>query len=296
VVTTGYQANLALSALFAADDVLFADERAHPSLLDAARLGQAELRHFRHNDAVQLDSRLAGTPKDRGRLILTEGMFATDGDLGDLFSLARVAGKHGARLIVDGAHDVGLLGLGGRGAGEHLGVLDAVDVQTLTFSTCFGTLGGAVAGPAAVIDHLRVNGRAAVFSASLPPACTAAAHAALAIIRAEPERRQRVLAAARRLRADLTGLGFDTGLGITPAVPIRVGEPLVCMRLWRELLNEGVFTGALVPPAVPDGQALIRIGVTAAHSDGQLDRIAQACETAGRRLGLIPSRRAALAT
>ncbi|MEV0615394.1 aminotransferase class I/II-fold pyridoxal phosphate-dependent enzyme [Nonomuraea sp. NPDC050404] len=165
MVTTGYQANLALSALFAPDDVLFTDQGVHASLLDAARLGQAELRRFRHNDAV---------------------------------------------------------------------------------------------------------------------------------IRAEPERRQRVLAAARRLRADLTGLGFDTGLGITPAVPIRVGEPLVCMRLWRELLNEGVFTGALVPPAVPDGTALIRIGVTAAHSDAQLSRIAEACEKAGRRLGLIPARRPAL--
>ncbi|MGW6497707.1 aminotransferase class I/II-fold pyridoxal phosphate-dependent enzyme [Nonomuraea angiospora] len=294
VVTTGYQANLALSALLASDDILFADKHVHASLLDAARLGQAALRRFRHNDAAHLESLLETADQDKGRLVLTEGMFSTNGDLGDLPSLARIAREHGARLIVDGAHDVGLLGEGGRGAAERLGVLDAVDVHTLTFSKCFGTLGGAVAGPRAVIDHLRLHARAAVFSASLPPGCTSAAHAALGIIGAEPERRRRVLAAARRLRADLTGLGFDTGLGITPAIPIRVGDPLLCMRLWKELLNEGVFTNAVIPPAVPDGKALIRISVTAAHSDAQLDRITDACEAAGRRLGLIPAQPPAL--
>ncbi|MGW2154537.1 aminotransferase class I/II-fold pyridoxal phosphate-dependent enzyme [Nonomuraea sp. NPDC001699] len=291
VVTTGYQANLALSALLAADDILFADKHVHASLLDAARLGQAELRRFRHNDVAQLNDQLETADQDRGRLIMTEGMFSTDGDLGDLPSLARIADRHGARLIVDGAHDVGLLGASGKGAAEHLGVLDAVDVQTLTFSKCFGTLGGAVAGPRHVIDHLRLHARAAVFSASLPPACTAAAHAALGIIRTESERRLAVLASARRLRADLTDLGFDTGPGSTPTIPVHVGDPLLCLRLWKELLNEGVFTNAMIPPAVPNGRALIRISVTAAHSDLQLDRITDACQAAGRRLELIPAQR-----
>ncbi|MEQ4725703.1 aminotransferase class I/II-fold pyridoxal phosphate-dependent enzyme [Nonomuraea sp. B19D2] len=289
VVSTGYQANLALGALFAHNDVVYVDRYIHASLVDATQLGQASVARYQHNDIGHLERLLETAGPDKGRLILSEGMFSTDGDLCDLPGIVRLARAHGARLILDGAHDVGLLGAGGRGAAEHFGQLAAVDVQTLTFSKCFGTLGGAVAGSRRVIDYLRHHARPAVFSASLPSGCVAAARAALHIIRTEPERRLRVMAAAERLRADLAALGFATAPGITPAIAIQVGDTLLCARLWKELLNEGVYTNAMVPPGVPRGKALIRLSVTAAHTDAHLARIVDACAAAGRRLGLIPA-------
>ncbi|KAB8196781.1 aminotransferase class I/II-fold pyridoxal phosphate-dependent enzyme [Nonomuraea phyllanthi] len=287
VVSTGYQANLTLSALFAHQDVVYADRLVHASLMDAVRLGHARLVRYRHNDLAHLERLLkAADPRD-GRLVLSEGMFSTDGDLCDVPGIARLARRHDARLILDCAHDAGLLGVGGRGAAEQLGRQAAVDVQTLTFSKCFGTLGGAVAGPRHVIDYLRHHARPAVFTASLPAGCAAAALAALRIIRTEPERRRRALAAGERLRAELAALGFGTAPGIAPAMAIPVGDTALCARMWKELLDEGVYTNAMVPPGVPEGKALIRLSVTAAHTDAQLTRIVDACTAAGRRLGLI---------
>jgi 7-keto-8-aminopelargonate synthetase-like enzyme len=266
---------------------VYADRYIHASLTAATQLGQARVVRYRHNDIGHLEQLLKEAGRDEGGLILSEGMFSTDGDLSDLPGIVRLARSHGARLILDTAHDAGLLGAGGRGAAEHFGLQAAVDVQTLTFSKCFGTLGGAVAGPRHVIDYLRHHAQPAVFSASLPAACVAAARAALHIIRTEPERRLRVLAAAERLRADLAALGFATAPGITPAIAIQAGDTLLCARLWKELLNEGVYTNAMVPPATPGGKAVIRLSVTAEHTDAHLTRIADACAAAGRRLGLI---------
>ncbi|MEV4224928.1 aminotransferase class I/II-fold pyridoxal phosphate-dependent enzyme [Nonomuraea sp. NPDC049725] len=290
VVSTGYQANLALAALFTPDDVVYTDQLIHASLVDATRLGRARVVRYRHNDMAHLERLLEEDGTGQGRLILSEGMFSAEGDLCDVPGAVRLSRAHGARLILDSAHDAGLLGAGGTGAAEHFGQQGAVDLQTLTFSKCFGTLGGAIAGPGHVIDYLRHHGRPAVFSASLPAGCLAAARAALHIIRTEPERRLRVLAAAAKLRADLTALGLPTAPGITPAIALQVGDTLMCLRLCKELLAEGIYTNAMVPPAVPGGKALVRLSLTAAHTDANLARIVDACAAAGRRLGLIPAR------
>ncbi|MEU6719126.1 aminotransferase class I/II-fold pyridoxal phosphate-dependent enzyme [Nonomuraea sp. NPDC046802] len=287
VVSTGYQANLALSPLFGPRDLLLADRYIHASLIESARLGQAELRRYRHNDVAQLGRLLEGADPEAGRLILTEGMFSVTGDLADLPAITGLAALHGARVILDSAHDAGLLGAGGRGAAEHHGA--RVDVQTVTFSKCFGTIGGAVAGPRRVIDYLRHCARSALFSASLPAACTAAALAALGVVRAEPERRRRVLAAAESLRSGLAALGLPVTPGFAPTVPLVVGDPELCCRLWSELLREGVLANAMLPPSVPEGRALIRLSVTAAHTEAAVARLLDAVATAAERLGLVPA-------
>ncbi|MEV4567798.1 pyridoxal phosphate-dependent aminotransferase family protein [Nonomuraea sp. NPDC049419] len=279
VVSTGYQANLALSALFGPRDVVVADRHMHASLIDAARLGQAELRRYRHNDMAHLETLLEGVGGDRGAMVLTEGMFSVGGDLCDLPGVAKHAQRHGARVVLDSAHDAGLLGAGGRGAAEHFGLGAAVDVQTVTFSKCFGTLGGAVAGPRHVVDYLRHSARPALFSASLPPSCTAAALAALDIIRTEPQRRRAVLAAAERLRAGLTRLGYTIPPGGTPTVALPMADALTCCRFWAKLLEEGVLANVMLPPGVPGEQPLIRLSVTAAHTTAQVDRILEAVAT-----------------
>ncbi|MFI7134481.1 aminotransferase class I/II-fold pyridoxal phosphate-dependent enzyme [Nonomuraea sp. NPDC050153] len=285
VVSTGYQANLALSPLFGGGDVVLADRHVHASLIEALRLGQAGLQRYRHNDMAHLAELLAAADPAAGLLILTEGMFSVTGDLGDLPGVADLAIRHGARVILDSAHDVGLLGAGGRGAAELLGRQSAIDVQTLTFSKCFGTVGGAVTGPAQVIDFLRHRARAAMFSASLSPSCTAAALAALDVIRAEPERRLRVMAAARRLRSGLAALGFPLSAAQTPTVPLEVGDAVLCCRLWKDLFDQGVLANAMLPPSVPGGRSVLRLSVTAAHTDAQVDRILEAVAAAFGRLG-----------
>jgi 8-amino-7-oxononanoate synthase len=286
VVSTGYQANLALAPLFGPRDLLLADRHIHASLIEAARLGQAKLRRYRHNDTAHLGRLLESADQGGGRLILTEGMFSVTGDLCDLPGIADLADRHDARVIIDSAHDVGLLGPRGSGAAEHHGRQSAVDVQTVTFSKCFGTLGGAVAGPRQVIDYLRHSSRAALFSASLPAACAAAALTSLRIIRTEPERRRRVLASAGRLRDGLAALGFDVPAHGTPTVPLQVGDGLLCCRFWTELFQEGILANAMLPPSVPEGKALIRLSVTAAHTDAHVDRLLEAVATVAGRLGL----------
>jgi 8-amino-7-oxononanoate synthase len=292
VTSTGYQANLALAPLFGTHDVLLADRSIHASFLDAVRLGKARLIRFRHNDMTQLSRLLNETAPETstpagGRLIATEGMFSTSGDLCDLPGIAKLAQQHGARVALDGAHDIGLIGDNGRGAAEYYGLQSAVDLHTLTFSKCFGTIGGAVAGPDEVIRYLRHHAHSTVFTASLPAGDTAAALAALDIIRTEPERRRRVLATAEHLGAELDALGFTTTRAGTPTIPVHVGDALLCFQFWTELFNEGVFTNAMVPPGVPEGESLIRVSVTAAHTRSQIDRILQAFATTGRRLHLI---------
>ncbi|MCK2215480.1 aminotransferase class I/II-fold pyridoxal phosphate-dependent enzyme [Actinomadura sp. ATCC 31491] len=287
VTSAGYLANLALAGLMGPRDAVIGDALVHACLIDATRLAGARLRRYRHNDPAHLERLLEAADPRAGRLIVTEGMFSTSGALCDLPGIAKLARAHGARVVMDSAHDVGLLGAGGRGAAEHHGLEQAVDVQTLTFSKAFGTIGGAVAGPRDVIAYLRHYARPMVFTAALSPPCAAAALAALEVITAEPERRARVRAAAARVSGELAALGFGVLAGDRPVVAVPVGDDLLCFRLWRELFEAGVFTTAMIPPGVPPGEALIRVSVTAAHTGAQLDRIVEAFAVAGRRLGLL---------
>ena len=283
----GYQANLALAALLGRDTAVFADRENHASLTDAVTLGRAVQRRYRHRDLDHLDQLLSAEP-GTAKVVVTDGVFSAGGDLCDLAGIVGLTRAHHARVVVDGGHNVGLLGRRGRGVPEHLAVEDGVDLVTVTLSKCFGSLGGVLAGPAEVIRYLRHHSRSLVFAASLPPANAAAALAALDIIEAEPFRRHRVFDLAESLHNGLRAVGFRTGGSQTPIVPVQIGDAELCLRFWTGLLAEGVFTNAMVPPGVPVGGALIRVVVTAAHTAEEVDRVVEAFAAVGRRLGVVP--------
>ncbi|GGM51169.1 2-amino-3-ketobutyrate CoA ligase [Longimycelium tulufanense] len=289
VVTTGFQTNLAVAALLDRDSVVFADRHNHASLVDAVQLGASKHRRYRHNDMAHLRHLLETTESAGSRLIITDGAFSMGGDICDLPQIVKLAQMHSARVVVDGAHDVGLLGERGRGVAEHFGVEEQVDLVITTLSKCFGSLGGVFAGPAEVIDYARHHARSIVFAASLPPANVAAALAALRILESEPERRRRAFQVAEQLNNGLRAVGFNTGDSVTPVVPVRAGSKLECLRFWSELFAAGIFVNAVLPPAAPEGTAVIRITLSALHTDQHIDRIIEECTAVGRRLGFIPS-------
>jgi 8-amino-7-oxononanoate synthase len=288
VVTTGFQANLALAALLGRGDTVFADRENHASLTDAVRLGQATHRRYPHRDLDHL-ARMLAAAGPGGRMVVTDGVFSAGGDLCDLPGLVKLARAHQARLVLDGGHDVGLLGRHGRGTPEHFGLDDEVDLVTVTLSKSFGSLGGVLAGPAEVIRYLRHHARSLIFAASVPPANAAAALAALDIVESEPDRRYRVFDLAEELHNGLRALGFYTGESQTPIVPVQIGDSTRCLRFWTELLDAGVFGNAMIPPAVAEGHALIRLSVTAYHTGEHIGRIIDAFAAVGRRLGVIPA-------
>ena len=291
VFSTGYQTNLGtLSAIAGRRDVIVADRQNHASIYDGIRLGYADLKRFRHNDMEDLERVLAGSDPAAGKLIVVDGVFSMEGDLANLSRIVELKREYNARLMVDEAHGLGMLGLGGRGACEQLGVEDDVDLVMGTFSKSFASLGGVVAGPADVIEYIKHKARSMIFSASMTPASVGACLKALDIIEQEPERRQRLWHISESMRRELQGLGFDTGDSSTPVVPIIIGSDEKTFLFWRALLDRGVFTNPVISPAVPQGQQLIRTSYMATHTDAQLERVLQTFEAVGRETGVISAR------
>jgi 8-amino-7-oxononanoate synthase len=285
VTTTGFQANLALAALLGRHDVAFGDRRNHASLIEGLRLGQGRLHGYRHADPEHLRRLLAAVPEESGRLIVTDGVFSMEGDAAPLRELRAVADEQGAKLIVDSAHDIGVWGARGAGLSEYLGVEDRADLITGTFSKAFGSIGGVLAGPAAHVRYLRFNARSALFSAALPPASTAAALAALDVVEAEPERRQRLFRLGEGLHNGLRALGYDTGPSTTPIVPVRFSSVAAAGEFWSGLMAEGVYTNLLGPPAISGGAGMLRLTLTAAHDESHLAAVLTAVAKVGDRLG-----------
>ncbi|MEM7198779.1 MAG: pyridoxal phosphate-dependent aminotransferase family protein [Planctomycetota bacterium] len=291
--STGFQTNLGvISALCRRDDEIFCDRDNHASILDGCRLSFAELRKFRHNDLGQLEELLERSCSNNpaGKLILVDGAFSMLGDLADLPTIAALARRYGARLLVDEAHSVGVLGRRGRGATELFDVEEEVDLLVGTFSKSFASIGGFVAGPEAVVHYIKHHARSLIFSASIPPSAAATALAALDVIEAQPQLRRRLMANARRVRIGLERMGYTVGPTETPIVPIIIGDQDRLFGFWKALFDAGLFTNPVTAPAVPMGMDLIRTSYMATHTDEQLDRVLDIFETVGRRMGLLAHR------
>lgn len=287
-MSTGFQTNLgAISAICGKDDLILCDRENHASIIDGCRLSFANVLKFRHNDTADLENHLQrGKSQGRGMLIVVDGLFSMMGDLAPLKAIRALADQYGARLMVDEAHSIGVIGQGGRGAAEHCGIKP--DLVMGTFSKSFASLGGFVAGPAKVIHYMRHHARALIFSASITPASAAAALAALDLIETKPEMRRRVLQTAHRVRTGLAEMGFSTaGTPASPIVPVIVGDQERMLRLWRTLFDCGLFTNAVTQPAVPPGHDLIRTSYIASHTDEQIAQVLTRFAEAGRRTGVL---------
>jgi 8-amino-7-oxononanoate synthase len=285
VFTTGYQANVGcLSGILSASDTVIADSGDHASILDGCKLSGARLRPFRHNRLDKLEQMLERAAGDGGGvLVVVDGVYSMEGDVCDVAAVAELCRAHGARLMVDEAHGVGVLGARGTGACELFGAEEQVDLRMGTFSKSLASCGGFIAGPEDVIDYLRISSRAFLFTAAAVPAAVAAALEAVRICRSDegPELFARVLDNARYLHTGLGELGYrvvePTALPagddvLTPIVPVVIGEDLTTAQLWKALWDEGLYTNVALYPAVPPGGALIRTSVMATHEREHLDR------------------------
>jgi 8-amino-7-oxononanoate synthase len=297
VFTTGHQANVGcLGTILGPSDTVICDSADHASILDGCKLSGAKLRPFRHNQMDKLERMLERAAGDGGGvLVVVDGVFSMEGDVGDLPAIVELCGRYGARLMVDEAHAVGVLGARGAGACELFGLEAEVDLRMGTFSKSLASCGGFIAGSAEVIDFLRISSRPFIFTASAVPAAVGAALGALRVIRAEgPELMARLLDNAAYLRAGFRELGLkvvepgslaDGTEANTPVVPIVVGEDWQAVLLWKALFDAGVYTNVAIHPAVPPGGALLRTSLMATHEREHLDR---ALEIFDRVLGDFP--------
>ena len=216
-----------------------------------------------------------------------DGVYSMEGDIANLPELVPLVKKYDAVLMVDDAHSLGVLGPNGEGTAAHWGLTDEVDLITGTFSKSLASIGGFVAGDDVVIDYLRNHARTEIFSASMPPSAVATVRAALEIIRTEPERRARLWRNTKRMMAELTAIGFDIGPTQTPIIPLLIGPMDLTFQVWREVLDAGVFTNPVIPPAVPEGSCRLRTSYMATHTDEQLDFVLEVLEKVCKKYGIL---------
>ncbi len=294
VFSTGYQTNVGtISALVGKGDYVILDKDDHASIVDGCLLSRGEMKRFRHNDISSLDQVLSQIPADAGKLVIIDGVYSMGGDLAPLPQVVEICKRHGARLMVDDAHGIGVTG-GGRGTAHHFGLTDDADLIMGTFSKSFASIGGFIAGSADVIHYIQHQARALIFSAALPAPAAAAVLAALDIMETEPERVTRLWENAEYMRAGFKKLGYDIGESNTPIIPILLRDQYRTVLAWRALIEEGVYTNPVVPPGVPPNLSLLRTSYMATHTRDQLDRALGAFKTVGERLDLIPSAAAQL--
>jgi 8-amino-7-oxononanoate synthase len=287
VFSTGMQTNLGtISAMIGRDDVVILDKDDHASIVDGARLGYGKIERFRHNDPAHLERVLESIPEEAGKLVVVDGMFSMEGDLVDLPALLPIIHRYGARLMVDDAHGMGVLGKG-HGTVAHFNETKNVDLIMSTFSKSFASLGGFVAGDESVIHYIKHHARALIFSASIPPANAAAALAALQVMRDEPNLCKRVINVAEKMRKGFKSLGFNIGNSVTPVVPIIIGDNETTFKMWKLLFDNGVFVNPVISPAVPAGKQLLRTSYMATHTDEQMNHVLDVFKKVGKQVGVI---------
>jgi 8-amino-7-oxononanoate synthase len=285
---TGFQVNLGvISGLIGRKDVVILDNLDHACILDGARLSFGRVLKYGHNDMDALEERLRSVEDDRSAMIVVDGVFSMEGDLADLPRIVELKKKFGTRLMVDDAHGIGVMGENGRGTAEHFGVEDEIDLVMGTFSKSLAAVGGFVAGEKKVIDYIKHNARAVMFSAAPAPASVATVIKALEIIEREPERRRDLWDNTDYMKREFTGMGYDTGNSASPVIPLLVGEDMTAFKMTFRLQEEGIFANPVVSPGVPPGRAMIRTSYMATHTRDHLDRALEIFRKVGRELGVI---------
>lgn len=287
-VSTGFQTNLgAISAIAGRNDIIIIDRMVHASIMDAVRLTHAKVVKYKHNDMKDLEEKLKTLPEDKGRIIITDGVFSMEGDLCDLPGIVELGKKYNCRIMVDDAHGVGVMGKSGRGTCEHFGLVDEVDLIMTTFSKSFASLGGYVVGDYKVIDYIKHMARSLIFSASITPASLASANKALEIIQTEPWRRERLWEITRTMNEKFIAMGYHTGNTETPIIPVFVRDFDKTFMLWHFLRDFGIFTNPVIAPAVPVEDSLIRTSFSATHTDEDLEFILKGFYEGGKACGII---------
>lgn len=288
VFTTGYQTNLGtISSLVGRHDTVFIDRDDHASIVDGCRLSYGKVIKFKHNDVEDLARLLSSSPDDQGKLVIIEGVYSVGGDIAELPDMTKTCQRYGARIMVDDAHGIGILGKNGKGTVEHFGLNNEVDLVMITFSKSLASIGGMIAGEERVLDFIKHHGRSLIFSASMPPASVAAVIAALDVIENEPERRENLLHNAKVLRKELKNLGFVVTDGLTPIIPVTVGDLEKTFFIWNILFEGGVYVNPMIAPAVPPGQSLLRVSLVATHRPEHLEKVLTVFEKAGKAAGII---------
>jgi len=288
IFATGFLANLGtISTLLNKRDIVIVDRLDHASIIDGCRLSGATIRRYKHNDMDELREILKSIPDNVGKLVIVDGVFSMEGDIASLPDICKIVREYGARLMVDDAHSIGVLGPKGNGTAAHFDLVDQVDITMGTFSKSFGAIGGFIAADKEVIDYIKHNSRSMIFTASLPPSVVASTRAALEIIKSEPQRRQRLWEIGDYMRKEFKRMGFDTGTSETPVVPVVIGDNMKTFLFWKTLFEEGVYTNAVIYPAVPSKSARLRTSYIATHTQEQLDFVLDKFHTIGKNLGVI---------
>ena len=292
--TTGYLANLgSISALLGRRDHILSDRYNHASIVDGIMLSiglsgcTINLHRYQHNNSEALEKALAAISDQEARLIVTDGVFSMEGDIVKLPEMKRIADKYKARIYLDEAHALGVIGATGRGTEEHYGLGKCADLLMGTFSKSFGAIGGFVAGEEVVIDYIKHFARPLIFTASMPPPMIAAVKATLEIMEKEPEHTKRLQTIATMMVREFKTLGFDVGVAETPIIPLVIGDIEKTFTFWKVLFDNGVYANPVISPAVPPDRSMLRTSYMAIHKDEELDQVLQICKKAGKQLGII---------
>lgn len=282
--STGFQTNLGiLSALCGKSDYVLCDKENHASIYDGCKLSYAKMLRYRHNDMEELERRLQQVPDNAGCLIVTDGVFSMGGDICNLPEIVRLARQYGARVMVDDAHGLGVIGKGGRGTASYFGLEDQVDIVMGTFSKSLASIGGYMAASADVVDYVRHASRPYIFCASIPPASCATAIEALHILREQPELPERLAALARHMREGLKRRGIAIRESTTPIIPIYTHDAVTTLTIAKELYDEGVYVNPVLPPATHPSECLLRTSYMATHTEALLDEALDIIERVVKR-------------
>ena len=286
--STGYQTNEgSIQTITDRNDIIFSDRDNHACIVVGTQVSKAKTVRYRHNDMEHLRTLLEREDPDAGKIIITDGVFSMSGMLANVPEIVKLANEFGAGVYLDDAHAIGVVGDGGRGSASVFGLTDQVDLISGTFSKSFASLGGFIVGDQPVIDFIRHHSPSHIFSASMPPANVATVLKSLEILQEETWRLERLEKISMYMREELKNLGFNVWSSQTPIIPVVIGDMYKCFTFWKDLFEEGVYVNAVVPPAVPQGQALVRTSYMATHTDEHLDIILEAFRKVGIKHGII---------